>query len=70
VRAGLVPVLACPECRGPLTLRSGDASGGEIDTGVLACTKCGRTFDISSGIPDLLPLRYRDMPPGNVPGAT
>lgn len=41
----LVPILRCPECRGPLTLGA-DA---------LTCGSCGRAHPIVEGIPILLP---------------
>ena len=40
----LVPLLACPECRGPLTR----------DGATLLCRRCGRTHQIVDGIPILL----------------
>jgi SAM-dependent methyltransferase/uncharacterized protein YbaR (Trm112 family) len=41
----LVPLLRCPECRGPLTL-AGEA---------LVCASCGRSHPIVEGIPILIP---------------
>ena len=69
MKTSLLPHLACPECRGPLTVRTGDTVAGEIESGEIGCTKCGRAFEIRSGVPDLLPLRYRDMPADKIPGA-
>ncbi len=42
----LLRLLACPECRGCL----------REEGGTLVCTGCGRSYAISGGIPQLLPL--------------
>lgn len=40
----LLDILACPACRGDVTL-----AGGKI-----VCTKCGRKYPIKDGIPVML----------------
>ncbi|MBA2518385.1 MAG: Trm112 family protein [Chloroflexia bacterium] len=42
--AGLLALLVCPVDRGPVELQ------GET----LVCTRCGRTYPIENGIPNLL----------------
>jgi len=51
----LLPLLACPQCRGDLTL--GGASDGEADilAGELRCSACARSFPIVGGIPRFVP---------------
>ena len=59
-------ILACPVCRGTLTLKaetiaSDDApDAGEILTGTLTCPACPEAYPISDGIPNLLPPDLRD----------
>lgn len=56
MRDDLLELVCCPECRADLRLQSParDATG-EIVTGTLACSGCGRTYPIEDGIPNLLP---------------
>lgn len=45
-----VDLLACPNCRGPLTLTASTgavAGGGIVSDGSLACAGCGRRFPIA-----------------------
>jgi uncharacterized protein YbaR (Trm112 family)/2-polyprenyl-3-methyl-5-hydroxy-6-metoxy-1,4-benzoquinol methylase len=56
MRQSLVPLLACPSCRGALICSSSD---GTVASGLLRCT-CGRWFPIDHGIPELLPDHLRD----------
>ncbi|MGC8646649.1 MAG: Trm112 family protein [Thermoplasmata archaeon] len=54
-------IIACPECKGPLTLVDGVERDGEIFSGKLFCEKCRVYYDIIEGIPVLLPekgVRY------------
>ncbi len=44
ISAGLLALLVCPVDRGPVELQ------GET----LVCTRCGRTYPIENGIPNLL----------------
>ena len=50
----LLKLLACPQCRGDLTLADA-ASEPEILTGELRCTACARTYPIVAGIPRFVP---------------
>src|SRR5258706_444804 len=54
--------LACPDCRGDLTLQSVEArTGDSIKTGVLACPCCDKNFRIVNHIPRFVPLHnYAD----------
>jgi len=53
MKPGLVPWLACPQCRGSL---KGKHSGeSDIQSGVLACSRCGREYPIADSIPRLFP---------------
>ncbi len=54
MRASLVPRLACPACSGPLGLRDPTESGGEIESGTLAC-ECGQQYPIFRSIPRFVP---------------
>ncbi|HEX6030465.1 MAG TPA: methyltransferase domain-containing protein, partial [Tepidiformaceae bacterium] len=47
----LLELLVCPACKGQLTLRADAASGGEIQTGTLACGACSASYPILRGIP-------------------
>ena len=43
----LLELLACPLCKGPLTLAADHAK--------LSCPKCRRDYPVVDGIPDLVP---------------
>ena len=47
----LLELLACPACRGDLTLRADQVTDGEIVTGALACAPCRASYPIAAGIP-------------------
>lgn len=51
----LKDILACPVCKGELTLKVENESGGEILSGTLRCGKCAVDYPIADGIPNLLP---------------
>lgn len=52
MRRTLLDVLACPECSHALSAASSDgADTGDIQTGSLTCTGCGRSVPIVNGIP-------------------
>ena len=55
MRRDLLDVLACPLCKGVLTLVVAFEDEGEIVTGTLACAECDAAYSIEDGIPDLLP---------------
>ena len=60
MRPELMDLLACPLCKGELTLTVVDEEGGEILNGALDCPACGETFAIEDGIPNLLPPELRE----------
>ncbi len=66
MRTDLLDILACPVCRGTLTLEAEviapeDApDAGEVLTGALTCSACNEAYPISDGIPNLLPPDLRD----------
>ena len=55
MRASTVNLLACPACRGDLLLRERLAHRGEVLEGSLVCSRCGAEYEVSNGIPRLLP---------------
>ena len=66
LRTDLLDILACPVCRGKLTLQAetiapDDApDAGEVLTGTLTCSACPEVYPINDGIPNLLPPDLRD----------
>ena len=66
LRTDLLDILACPVCRGALTLGAetiapSDApDAGEVRTGTLTCSACNEVYPINEGIPNLLPPDLRD----------
>ncbi len=60
VRPDLMDLLACPLCKGELTLTVVDEEAGEILSGALDCAACDETYPIEDGIPNLLPPELRE----------
>jgi uncharacterized protein YbaR (Trm112 family) len=66
LRTDLLDILACPVCRGTLTLQAdtiapeGAPDAGEVLTGALNCSPCNEVYPIRDGIPNLLPPDLRD----------
>ena len=57
----LMDILACPVCKGPLTLTvTHEQEDGEIVTGSLHCGECDETYPIEDTIPNLLPPVLRE----------
>jgi len=52
-------ILACPLCKGELTLTVVAQEGDEIVAGSLHCAACDETYPIEDGIPNLLPPDLR-----------
>lgn len=52
-------ILACPLCKGELTLEVGSEEAGEIVSGRLLCGKCNEEYPIEDRIPNLLPPELR-----------
>ncbi len=59
MRHDLMDILACPLCKGPLTLAATREGGGEVLEGTLHCAACSETYPIVDGIPNLLPPDLR-----------
>ena len=55
----LMDILACPLCRGTLSLTSDKREGDEIVEGSLRCAECGERFPIEDTIPNMLPPELR-----------
>jgi uncharacterized protein YbaR (Trm112 family) len=59
MRHDLMDILACPICKGVLTLSATREEGGEVVEGTLSCAACAESFPIVEGIPNLLPPDLR-----------
>ncbi len=59
MRQDLMDILACPMCKGPLTLTIVAAEADEVLTGDLTCAACNERYPIEDGIPNLLPPAMR-----------
>jgi len=52
----MMEILACPACRAsPLELEVAKEKAGEVDEGVMTCPGCGARYEISDGVPDMVP---------------
>ena len=51
----LTEILACPVCKGDLSLSVEAEEGGEVIKGTLRCNQCDVNYPIEDGIPNLLP---------------
>ena len=54
VNRDLMEILACPVCKGELTLHV-EKETNEVLEGTLHCAHCNHTYEIREGIPNLLP---------------
>lgn len=59
MRKDMMEILACPVCKGPLTLSVTREDGDEIIEGSLHCAHCNETYPIQDTIPNLLPPDLR-----------
>ncbi len=59
MRKDLMDILACPMCKGELTLAVDEEEGDEVIRGTLACAACSEDYPIGDGIPNLLPPDLR-----------
>jgi uncharacterized protein YbaR (Trm112 family) len=59
MRKDMMDILACPVCKGPLTLTVTKEDGDEVVTGSLHCAQCNETYPIEDTIPNLLPPDLR-----------
>ena len=60
MRRELMDVLACPVCKGDLSLDVTREDGDEIVSGGLTCASCDEVYPIEDSIPNLLPPHLRD----------
>ena len=60
MKRDLMDILACPVCKGPLTLSVTKEDEREIVEGSLHCGSCDETYPIEDTIPNLLPPSLRD----------
>ena len=56
----MMDILACPVCKGSLTLSVVREEGDEIVDGSLRCEACGQDYPIEDTIPNLLPPELRE----------
>jgi uncharacterized protein YbaR (Trm112 family) len=59
MRSDLVDILACPMCKGPLTLEVVTSEADEVIAGTLHCPACNEDYPVADGIPNLLPPEMR-----------
>jgi uncharacterized protein YbaR (Trm112 family) len=51
----ILPLLACPECKGDLELKVNEETDDEVNRGVLTCKICNKSYPIVKGIPNFIP---------------
>lgn len=51
MRSDLLPILACPSCGGDLALRAEQERDGDVETGLLDCAACAKSYPILGFIP-------------------
>lgn len=68
MRQELMDILACPVCKGALTLTAVMTEGDEVITGTLHCAACNEDYPIAEGIPNLLPPETRRAMAATAPG--
>ena len=56
----LMGILACPVCKGDLSLEVTREDVDEIMEGSLACASCNEVYPIEDSIPNLLPPDLRE----------
>ena len=56
----LMDILACPLCKGPLTLDATREEDGEVVEGSLRCDACDQSYPIEDSIPNLLPPERKE----------
>lgn len=60
MKRSLMDILACPMCKShPLELKVDEENEKEVLSGKLICNKCGLTYPIEDGIPNMLPPENR-----------
>ncbi len=68
MRKDLMDILACPVCKGPLTLSVTKEDAEEVVEGTLHCAKCNEDYPINDTIPNLLPPDLRRAMEANKAG--
>ena len=61
MRRQIMQILACPQCKGRLTLTVEEERDHRIITGSLTCPDCPETYPIRDAIPNLLPPHLRAL---------
>ena len=56
----LMEIIACPVCKGDLSLDVTREDGDEIMEGSLTCASCNEVYPIEDSIPNLLPPDLRE----------
>lgn len=59
MKRNLLDILACPQCKGPLTLSVEEESEAGVEKGTLGCQRCQESYPIEGSIPNLLPPSLR-----------
>ena len=59
MKRDLLDILACPQCKGPLTLSVEEEGEAEVEEGTLRCLHCQESYPIEESIPNLLPPSLR-----------
>jgi uncharacterized protein YbaR (Trm112 family) len=59
MKRGLLKILCCPVCKGPLVLEVESEEAGEIIKGTFYCATCSVYYPVDEGIPNLLPPELR-----------
>ena len=59
MKKDLMEILACPVCKGELTLTVDVEEEDEVMEGALHCAACPETYPINDAIPNLLPPNMR-----------
>lgn len=62
MRRDLMDILACPVCKGRLTLEVEHEVSADVVRGSLHCETCPHTYPIEDGIPNLLPPERDPQP--------
>ncbi len=64
MRRSLLDILACPVCKGDLSLEVEEEDEEEVLKGKLICKNCGAEYPIEDGIPNMLPPELREKVKG------
>ncbi len=64
MRRSLLDILACPVCKGDLSLEVEEEDEEEVLKGKLICKSCGAEYPIEDGIPNMLPPELREKVKG------